>query len=152
MDSEFITHVRMNAHQRSKLLCRLDESPGMGRAIERRRQARIEYRVPDIAVVVQHPGGGSGKFLVHARNISAGGLAFIHGGFVHPGSECQVDLTRRDGRSLKVAGLTAGSLKLSRKLRLRWPAGPPTTSPAGADSRFSTDRGEGEADRVAGDG
>jgi CheY-like chemotaxis protein len=77
------------------------------RAIERRRQERIEYRMPDIAVVVQHPGGGAGKFLVHARNISAGGMAFIHGGYVHPGSECRVALTRRDGRRLAVAGVIA---------------------------------------------
>lgn len=107
MESEFITHVRMTAHQRSELLCRLDESPGMGRAIDRRRQERIEYRVPDIAVVVQHPGGGAGKFLVHARNISAGGMAFIHGGYIHPGSDCRVALTRRDGRPLTVAGVIA---------------------------------------------
>ncbi len=107
MESEFITHVRMTAHQRSKLLCRLDESPGMGRAVDRRRQERIEYRMPDIAVVVQHPGGGAGKFLVHARNISAGGMAFIHGGYVHPGSDCRVALTRRDGRPLTVAGVIA---------------------------------------------
>ena len=34
---------------------------------------------------------------VCARNLSAGGFSCIHGGYLHPGSECQVVLPRREG-------------------------------------------------------
>jgi CheY-like chemotaxis protein len=42
---------------------------------------------------------------VCARNISAGGLSFIHGGYLHPGSECRIVLPRRDGSPLPVTGV-----------------------------------------------
>ncbi len=107
IDSDFTTHIRLNASQRSKLLCRLDESPTTLRPSERRREQRWEYRMSDVAVIVQHPGGGSGRFLVCSRNLSAGGMAFIHGGYIHPGSGCRVGLTRWDRRPLAVPGVIA---------------------------------------------
>lgn len=107
MESDFTTHVRLNANQRSKLLCRLDEAPTPMPPSERRREERWEYRMSDVAVIVQHPGGGSGRFLVCSRNLSAGGMAFIHGGYIHPGSECRVGLTRWDDRPLAVTGVIA---------------------------------------------
>ncbi len=59
----------------------------------------------DIALLVLHPGGGAGRYLVCARNLSAGGIACIHGGYIHPGSECKVVLPRRDGTPLAAAGV-----------------------------------------------
>jgi CheY-like chemotaxis protein len=100
----FLNHVRLNSAERSKLLSRLDETPTGQRGRDRRRYRRWEYRMSDIAVLVQHPGGGTGRYLVCARNISAGGISFIHGGYLHPGSECRVVLPRRDGLPLAVSG------------------------------------------------
>ena len=59
----------------------------------------------DIAVLVQHPAGGTGRYLVCARNISAGGLSAIHGGYIHPGSECKIVLPRREGNPFAVNGI-----------------------------------------------
>ena len=104
MVDPFHNHVRLNSTERSKLLCRLDESPEhSGR--DRRRYKRWEFRMSDIAVLVQHPGGGTGRYLVCARNISAGGLSCIHGGYIHPGSECKVVLPQRDGHPFAVDGV-----------------------------------------------
>ncbi len=104
MVDPFHNHVRLNSMERSKLLCRLDEDPGhVGR--DRRRYKRWEFRMSDIAVLVQHPGGGTGRYLVCARNISAGGLSCIHGGYIHPGSECKVVLPQRDGHPFAVDGI-----------------------------------------------
>ena len=104
MVDPFHNHVRLNSTERSKLLCRLDEAPDhLGR--DRRRYKRWEFRMSDIAVLVQHPGGGTGRYLVCARNISAGGLSCIHGGYIHPGSECKVVLPQRDGHPFAVDGV-----------------------------------------------
>ncbi len=103
-DEDFHSHVRLNSAERSKLLCRLDEAPGhSGR--DRRRYKRWEYRMSDIAVLVQHPAGGTGRYLVCARNISAGGLSAIHGGYIHPGSECKIVFPRRVDGPFAVNGL-----------------------------------------------
>ncbi len=103
-DDDFHSHVRLNSAERSKLLCRLDDAPGRaGR--DRRRYRRWEYRMSDIAVLVQHPAGGTGRYLVCARNISAGGLSAIHGGYIHPGSECKIVLPRRVGSPFAVNGV-----------------------------------------------
>jgi hypothetical protein len=72
---DFHSHVRLNNAERSKLLCRLDDEPAGQGGRDRRRYKRWEYRRSDIAVLVQHPGGGTGRYLVCARNISAGGIS-----------------------------------------------------------------------------
>jgi len=100
----FRSHIRLNSAERSKLLCQLDDSPRRsGR--DRRRYKRWEYRMSDIAVIVQHPAGGTGRYLVCARNLSAGGLSCIHGGYLHPGSECKIVLPRTDGNMVAVTGV-----------------------------------------------
>ena len=100
----FHNHLRLKPDERSKLLCRLDDAPTGRVGRDRRRYKRWEFRLSDIAVLVQHPGGGVGRYLVCARNISAGGVSFIHGGYIHPGSECKIVLPRRDGAPLPVNG------------------------------------------------
>jgi CheY-like chemotaxis protein len=105
VSEDFHSHIRLNTAERGKLLCRLDETPAGASGRDRRRYKRWEYRRSDIAVLVQHPGGGTGRYLVCARNISAGGISFIHGGYLHPGSECRIVLPRRDGMPLPVTGI-----------------------------------------------
>ncbi|MHC4776446.1 MAG: PilZ domain-containing protein, partial [Planctomycetota bacterium] len=105
MSDDFLSRVRLSNTERSKLLTRLDETPESASGRDRRRYKRWEYRRSDIAVLVQHPAGGTGRYVVCARNISAGGLSFIHGGYLHPGSECRIVLPRRDGSPLPVTGV-----------------------------------------------
>lgn len=100
----FRSHIRLNSTERSKLLCQLDDSPRRS-GQDRRRYKRWEYRMSDIAVLVQHPAGGTGRYLVCARNLSAGGLSCIHGGYLHPGSECQIVLPRTEGDPVAVNGV-----------------------------------------------
>lgn len=107
MARPFINQVRLSSSERSKLLCRLDEAEIGQRGRDRRRWKRWEYRVSDIALLVQHPGGGTGRYLVCARNLSAGGISFIHGGYLHPGSDCRVMLPRHEGGPLVVGGVVA---------------------------------------------
>jgi hypothetical protein len=66
-------------------------------ASSRRRQGRMAYRVADVAMAITHPGGTRGHYLVHCRNLSSGGLSFLHGGFLHIGAQCCTVLRTRDG-------------------------------------------------------
>ena len=104
MGDEFTNHLHLNSAEQSRLLCRLDQGSAAGKSTERRRHKRWEYRAGEIAMIVQHPGGGSGRFLVCARNISASGLSLIHGGYLHPGTECRLLLARADGSPMALSG------------------------------------------------
>jgi hypothetical protein len=90
----------------ANLLHRLDHSgsdvlppmAGRRRKSNRRIHDRIDYRQFNVSVIIEHPGGSSAQFLVCTRNISVGGLAFLHGGFVHPGSRCKIALPQLNGQ------------------------------------------------------
>ncbi len=99
--------MHINSSEQSKLLCRLDQSPATsgGKGAERRRHKRCEYRAGEIAMMVQHPGGGNGRFLVCTRNISVSGLSIIHGGYLHPGTECRLLLARPDGSPMALSAV-----------------------------------------------
>ena len=88
----------------ANVLNRLDEHsrtihrPPTRKGAERRVLDRIDYRQSDVALDVQHPGGTTSQFLVCTRNLSAGGLSILHGGFLHPGSNCRVVLPSIGGQ------------------------------------------------------
>jgi hypothetical protein len=102
--------VRLTDSERDRLLDRLDRGASrkprvaQGAAIERRKHPRLEYREADVPLVVEHPGGGGAWLLVCARNLSAGGMAFIHGGFLHVGSRCRLMLHRLNGKRELIGG------------------------------------------------
>ncbi len=102
--------VRLSDSERDHLLDRLDRGSARkplvseGAAIERRKHPRLAYREVEVPLVVEHPGGGGAWLLVCARNLSAGGLAFIHGGFLHVGSRCRLLLHRLNGERELIGG------------------------------------------------
>ena len=104
MDSSFKDHLRLDPKERRNLLRRLDQVPEQVGNACRRRHTRYEYRALDLAVSVLHPGGGESRLLVCSRNLSAGGVAFLHGGYLHPGSDCRLMLMRRDGKPIALMG------------------------------------------------
>jgi len=55
-------------------------------------------------VEITHPGGTKNLFLIAARNISRGGLAFFHGGYVYNDSLCRFLLTTTDGQRVGING------------------------------------------------
>ena len=58
-----------------------------------RRTARYAYRVKALVVHMQQPGSSiMVAYLVPTRNICNEGIAFFHGGFVHIGTRCVVQL------------------------------------------------------------
>lgn len=104
MKESFTDHLRLNPGQRKQLLGRLDRGAEKDPGRCKRQHARLEYRAMDIAVSVTHPGGSRSRLLVCSRNLSAGGIGFIHGGYLHPGTECSMILMRRNGTPLALVG------------------------------------------------
>ena len=121
-NEEYTKLVKLDESQREALLNRMDRSEAMDghggarKAINRRHDKRWDYRDTDIAVVVEHPGGGISRLLVCARNISAGGMSFLHGGFLHPGSRCKLTLRQTDGRNVPMTGKVVSCRHLERTI------------------------------------
>jgi len=80
---DFMDTLRVRPMDRKQLLDNLDHASKEGDARARRNNQRMEYRADKIQLSVTHPGGTLGRFYVKARNLSAGGLSFLHGGFLH---------------------------------------------------------------------
>lgn len=100
-DRSYIRTIGLSDHQREELLNRLDrraQDEGKTAAARNRRlHQRWVFRQADIPMIVAHPGGGVSRLLVCGRNISTGGLAFMHGGYLHKGSRCRLALRQTDG-------------------------------------------------------
>ncbi len=103
--------VTLSDGKRDDLLNRLDgKMPSASqdrtarRGSERRVDQRFEYRHRDIGLKVEHLGGGSSQLLVSGRNLSSGGVGFLHGAFLHPGSICQLELVTASGQVEHIAG------------------------------------------------
>lgn len=70
----------------------------------RRRYSRFPYRMPEVNVVLTHPGGSVSSLVLCARDISAGGLSLLHNSYVHKGSICNVLLDRPGGTRAAIPG------------------------------------------------
>jgi len=98
MGREMLSSIRLDERSIEEILNRLDmDAPGAG--AERREGARFAYRVKACVVQLQQPGDSEpASFLVPTRNVSSGGLSFLHGGFVHVGTSCTARLVTRHGK------------------------------------------------------
>lgn len=93
-----------DAHIRA-LLDQLDAEPVPAGARSKRRAKRFPYRLSRCVVHLQQPGAlRFTPYVVKTRNISAGGMAFLHGGYVHVGTSCIVQLIRADGHWSDIPG------------------------------------------------
>ncbi len=88
---EFHNSIRLSQQQRSQILQSMNRN-SVGVADSRRQHTRHPYEIERVPVVVFNAEGEQSKFIVCTRNISSGGLAFLHGGFLYPGSKCAVTL------------------------------------------------------------
>ena len=106
---EYRNTVRISDDERRRLLDELDlvqavASEDVGPDDSRRRDRRYTYRPGHISIAVEQPRGGTTFLSVSPRNISAGGVAFIHGGFLHTGSRCALRLGPQRKETLEIAG------------------------------------------------
>ena len=58
---------------------------------ERREAAeRLSFRHRDIALIVEHPGGGIGSYHICTRNLTPQGVSVVHGGYLHRGTRAKI--------------------------------------------------------------
>ena len=96
--------IRLPVEQIARILDELDTAANGATAM--RRDSRYRYRLNEIVVLMQQPGHSAPMaFIVPTRNISARGLAFLHGGFVHPGTVVVVQLVTTRGAAQNVVGM-----------------------------------------------
>jgi len=103
MPEDFLNSMRLSKREQRDLLRSLEQT---AKPVDqsRRMHERIAYHVPGIPLVVTHPDSAVSRFLVCARNISAGGISFLHGGFLYPGSRCELTLPTVWGGQEAVVG------------------------------------------------
>ncbi len=82
----------------------------------KREHARMEYQVGDVLIAIKHPGKTVARYLVTSRNLSAGGMAFLHGGYLHTGTTCFVLLTDVHGAHVKLVGTVRACRHVSKSL------------------------------------
>ncbi|MEY3230963.1 MAG: response regulator [Phycisphaerales bacterium] len=70
----------------------------------RRTFARWPFRHSSVMVRLSHPGGSEVDLRLACRNLSQGGIALLHSGYVYPGTPCTVFLPRLAGTAADVKG------------------------------------------------
>lgn len=70
-----------------------------------RQEIRYPYRPAYLVKMkVMQPCGGVNYLLVRPRNLSVQGLGILHGGFLHPGTLCELELQTLSGETQRVKG------------------------------------------------
>ena len=75
-----------------------------GNTRQRRASKRVNFIRKDNAITIQHPGGTITNFLVNTEDLSAGGISFLYGNFLHIGTMVVITLRRHRGGEEKVVG------------------------------------------------
>lgn len=101
-ESEYSDVIRIPPAELKKII---EQCIGAGRA------KRIQYN--SIGLTVMHPGGTQARFQVHTLDLSATGLGFLHGGYLHKGSKCSIVLKGVGDTSLKVTGQITNCLHIT---------------------------------------
>lgn len=86
-----IDTLRINDSEREHLLETLEKLAAESHVARNiRAHDRVTFTIKPFAVTFLHPGGVETRCLVTARNLSVGGLGFLHGGFLYDGTRCQL--------------------------------------------------------------
>jgi len=99
-----IDTLRITDAERDHLLDTLEKLAAESQITKNvRAHDRVSFSIKPFPVTFLHPGGVETRCLVTARNLSVGGLGFLHGGFLYQGTLCemQVPTIYGDHRTLR---------------------------------------------------
>jgi CheY-like chemotaxis protein len=102
-DPKPIETIKLSERDKSRLLRAVEAQSaqqGSGGHGERR-HLRVAYHGRSV-LITMNPMGANVRYSVVPRNLSRGGLAFIHGRFIYPQTACTVSLGANDGQVLSV--------------------------------------------------
>lgn len=100
-------HKRLSLSNRDceQLISTLDLTSGSPAIGPSRSHVRHPYRMADIPMWIEHPDGGRSLFLVYSRNLSRGGISFLHGGYLHTDSDCRIILRDLEMKPIALPGV-----------------------------------------------
>ena len=103
-----IRTIREDAESIQKLIERIETSPEeLGAA--KRQHKRYRYRQKHLTADIKQPGDPEpARYIVEPIDLSQGGIAFLFGGYIHAGSECNVRLISLHGSWSDVSGGVVG--------------------------------------------
>ena len=101
------TSLNLTEKQWEVLIATLEAGKGPTVPATRDRRDLDVTRYPHVrrvALRIIHQGGQKTSHLVRSRNLSVGGMSFIHLSFLYPGTACHVALQTRYGESVALTG------------------------------------------------
>jgi len=104
---ETIRTKRIPPQLAKAILDRLDEQDATNPRKDRRANKRIPYRRMDVMAHITQPGGGTVECCVPTRDLHENGIGFLHGTYLHKGTECRLRLRKRNGDEQIVTGNVA---------------------------------------------
>lgn len=102
-DALNIRSVRVDKSLLRRILDALDGS-GCNFELNKRRYTRLSYRGRQVILYTKQTERDV-AFIVPTRNISRGGMSFLHGQMMHIGQPCSIDLATNDGNWMTVDGV-----------------------------------------------
>lgn len=106
-DTPPIDSLRMTDEQWLALADRLDGEAAAHHGRESgRRHERVAYRnIVRLAIAVEHPSGDRQRYLVRTHDLSASGIGFFHGAYMHVGTRVILLMTHRESGAQCVVGV-----------------------------------------------
>ncbi|MGA2500942.1 MAG: response regulator [Tepidisphaeraceae bacterium] len=104
--NDYVDSLRLSEDDEIEILADLARETTMRNGRDRRHQSRVPYqRRAGLMVQMHHPGGTIANYLVRVRDLSSGGMGFLHGSFVYSGTRCAVILLTNDKKAIRVDGV-----------------------------------------------
>lgn len=99
-----IDTLKISAGEYAKLTDSLQAEADRFNGSNGRGDVRFPYAPTNLTMRVLHPGGTYNNFVVRSRNLSNGGIGVFHGGFLHEGTQVEVNLQTDDGETMATVG------------------------------------------------
>jgi hypothetical protein len=94
--------LRISDAERQSVLKELEDADTADPRATRRNSKRYPYSVPEGLILGIE--GATARFIVRPRDISTGGMSFLHGSFLHIGRACILVLKSISGERVLVSG------------------------------------------------
>lgn len=104
--NDYIDVLRLTTQQLEMLQEMLNQAEGDKPSESKRKIDRYPASCFGPALLeLKHPSGGEARFIIYPLDISTGGMAILHGSFIHPKSKVRIRLSLPGGDKLPIEGL-----------------------------------------------
>lgn len=106
--TDYIDVLRLTTQQLEMLQEMLNQAEGERPSESKRKIDRYPASCFGPALLeLKHPSGGEARFIIYPLDISTGGIAILHGSFIHPKSKVRIRLALPGGDKLPIEGLVS---------------------------------------------